>query len=106
MYALRAHAARRSTRSLESMVRKAVIAAAILLVLSGACIALYGLIDPLGIDACLNAGGNYNLVLQSCEATKLHPTPQPTSRSPWHILGGSFLIALGVGLFVYWRRSR
>jgi hypothetical protein len=86
------------------MSRRNVIA--VILIIAGGVVAAGALIDPLGVDACLDAGGSYDNLKQSCDFTQSHPGPARSSGSYLCIAGGLLLVAVGVGLLAFGRGLR
>ena len=63
-------------------------------------------LDVLGIDRCLDAGGSYDNLKQSCDYARSHEAPPGISRSAKYIIGGFLAIAAGLGLLIHGRRLR
>ena len=88
------------------MNRRTVVALGLVLVLAGIAVIAGELLDVLGIDACLDAGGSYDNLKQTCDFSHSHPAPSGISSGAKYIVSGFIAIAAGVGLLMRGRRLR
>jgi len=88
------------------MSRRTAVALGLVLVMAGIVIIAGEFLDVLGIDRCLDAGGSYDNLKQTCDLSQSHPAPAGLSRGVGYVIGGVIAIAAGLGLLMRSRRLR
>ena len=88
------------------MNRRTAIALGLVLVIAGIAVIAGELLDVLGIEGCLDGGGSYDNLKQTCDFSHSHSAPSGISNNAKYVVGGLIAIAAGVGLLMRGRRLR